>query len=519
MVFFLLSHGQKDLKGRTPMKKFLIFCVIFLLSTLSLSWGKGFFPYFVDSPPLRGFAADIPWYLTHLGVAVAQKYACGRGIWVVLPDTGVDLGNPDLRKHILTQYARNFGDPDDPFNVQDYLGHGTAMAGLVLKIAPCAKIIPLKISPGAANWFETESLREALSYTLSLLAEHPQIRVLLLSLVLEEDEGVKALLQKIYRRGVLLPAAAGNEAVAKVSFPANLFETIGVGALTEGGLPWPKNNYGPSLTLLAPGQHVLAPYLGEISVYLSGTSVASALIAGSLALLCEIFPRNALKALLETARDIKPYGYDEKSGFGDADLAEAVFKGALGQYLVFPQSLFLHPGEEKKIFFWPAFGLELSHTEGPLEAFNLRPGVLLIKALAPGEGMIELCGKDRLCTRSYVFISEEGSLAEYFSSYFPSDGNYYAIFDVQTDLLPFKARREIWLTFWEGRGFRRELIYEDDFFCNYGFCGNLLLKIPAFRLPEGIYSIEVKFPGQKLLNKDPRFRRSFLIKLPPPPTP
>jgi subtilisin family serine protease len=74
----------------------------------------------------------------------------GAGVRIALLDTGVDRGHPDLRGHVGTGHDFVAGDgravpersPDDAARLET---HGTRMAGLVRRVAPGARIVPLRI--------------------------------------------------------------------------------------------------------------------------------------------------------------------------------------------------------------------------------------------------------------------------------------------------------------------------------------------------------------------------------------
>jgi subtilisin family serine protease len=82
----------------------------------------------------------------------------GAGVRIALLDTGVDRGHPDLRGHVGTghDFVRDDGraaperSPDDTARIET---HGTRMAGLVRRVAPGARIVPLRI----LGWQSTDS--------------------------------------------------------------------------------------------------------------------------------------------------------------------------------------------------------------------------------------------------------------------------------------------------------------------------------------------------------------------------
>jgi len=81
-----------------------------------------------------------------------QENCTGRGTVVAVVDSGVDATHPDLQGKVsracVVQKAAN-GDitfSEQPGNKSsDSYGHGTAVAGVILSLAPCAQIVSVKV--------------------------------------------------------------------------------------------------------------------------------------------------------------------------------------------------------------------------------------------------------------------------------------------------------------------------------------------------------------------------------------
>jgi len=121
--------------------------------------------------------------------------------------------------------------------------------------------------------------------------------------------------------GALVVAAAGNDGRGSVSYPAAYSECLAVSALDPDGTLASYSNYGGDIELAAPGTNVLSTWTDDAYDSISGTSMATPVVAGvaGLALaqwdLTNAELRNHLKA---TAVDVGLSGDEQGSGRVDA---------------------------------------------------------------------------------------------------------------------------------------------------------------------------------------------------------
>jgi subtilisin family serine protease len=160
-------------------------------------------------------------------VSDALGGATGSGIRVAVLDSGWDrsIGDPRVLPGV------GFVDPHDDFALahndddQDVLGHGTACAGVILEVAPDARVLPVKVfgntletSPGtleAALLWAIEAGVHVINVSLGTRLEGPMQRLYVAC-------------ERARRAGIIVVAAAhnGNEA----SYPAIFEPVIGVSA-------------------------------------------------------------------------------------------------------------------------------------------------------------------------------------------------------------------------------------------------------------------------------------------------
>jgi subtilisin family serine protease len=221
------------------------------------------------------------------GFALAHTLATGKDVVVGLIDTGVDRSHPELVGNII--FAKNFVEHDQlNFDLDE---HGTAVAGVIaaaanneqgiVGVAPDVKIMVFK-----SCWQDTETRQATCdSYSIvkaliEVLKQQPDI--LNLSLAGPRDALIERLLVKASEQGIIIIAAIDSQDLSN-SFPASMEEVIAVGtSFFEGPLPFN--------TVLAPGVDVLTTVPGATYAFRSGSSLASAYVAGAAALLKERQP-------------------------------------------------------------------------------------------------------------------------------------------------------------------------------------------------------------------------------------
>jgi serine protease len=182
-------------------------------------------------------------------------------------DTGVAYANrgvyrrsPDFE---AWQFVKGYDFIDhDPYP-NDRNGHGTFVAGTIAEttgnkigltgLAYEAKIMPVRVLDANGEG-EASTIAEGIRFAVKHGA-----RVLNLSLEFSAEvnasdipELVDAIRYAIHH-GVLVVAAAGNEGSETIPYPARQKGVVSVGATTEHGCLANYSNYGPGITLVAPG--------------------------------------------------------------------------------------------------------------------------------------------------------------------------------------------------------------------------------------------------------------------------
>ncbi len=216
----------------------------------------------------------------------------GRGVRVVVIDSGWDrtLADPRVLPGVglvdpKDDLAMAWSDED-----HDLIGHGTACADLILRIAPDAEVIPVRVF-GKGLETSPSTLQHALQWAVE---REPDVINVSLGTVLEETlRPLYVLCERARRQGTIVVAAGHN--MREWSFPAIFENVIGVAA---GRFESPYDyRFRPdeAMECLAWGLEQPVLWVGGERLVRHGTSFAAPNIAGIVALLRERFPKCSLE--------------------------------------------------------------------------------------------------------------------------------------------------------------------------------------------------------------------------------
>ena len=282
--------------------------------------------------PISAYGDDyIDWGLKAVGAEVAWQKTKGKGVKVAILDTGIDRDHRDL----LPNVRETIDFTGSPYGAEDVQGHGTHCAGIVagvdnqvgmIGVAPEVEIYAAKVlGDNGSGSFDAviKGIRWAMAHQVDVIS-------MSLGTHVRPPEILHDTIKQAVAQGIIIVAATGNEN-GPVCYPAAYDEVIAVSAVDQKLERAKFSNYGIKNEISAPGVDIVSTYKNNTYARLSGTSMATPLVAGACALIIARYKQlhNGLKpsveqvhqTLLTMVKDLGVAGKDELYGAGMLNLA------------------------------------------------------------------------------------------------------------------------------------------------------------------------------------------------------
>lgn len=258
------------------------------------------------------------WHHKEIYTDKAWEYSTGESATVAVIDTGIDVDHPSLADRISDLSYNSESDQIGKQYVVDDYGHGSHVSGIIASsiwtsggitasgVAPEAEILAIKAN-SEEGYFESVSLLRGINYAVDNGAD-----VINMSLgriyYAGPDEAEHQTIIDAVDSGVTIIASAGNDSIDHAGFPASYPEVIAVSSTGQNyRFDSRYSNYGPEIDVAAPGTDIYSiDYLSENPIKMTGTSMASPVVAGVAALVVSqnptYTPADVRTALLGSAQ-------------------------------------------------------------------------------------------------------------------------------------------------------------------------------------------------------------------------
>ena len=224
-----------------------------------------------------------------------DKNYLGQGIHIAVLDTGCDINHKCLSDRIVE--TKNFINGSE--DVTDDNGHGTHVAGIIASnrvkqgmtgIAPESLLHIYKVL-NAEGSGSIENINKAIEYAIN-----KKVDIISMSLGGSyADETMHNLIIKANELGICVVCASGNDAnnddgsIDEYSYPSAFQESIEVGSLDPNDTMSYFSNSNNNLDICTYGGSITSCYPNNRYAKCSGTSQATPLVSGALALLKQKF--------------------------------------------------------------------------------------------------------------------------------------------------------------------------------------------------------------------------------------
>jgi len=262
---------------------------------------------------------ELPWGIKRVNAPAAWNIDYSK-VKVAVLDTGINYNHKDLKS------ARNGYNAIDPGkSAMDDHGHGTHIAGTIAAIAdgkgvagvvPGIQIYAVKVLDNTGGG-KISAVASGVEWAIL-----NKMNVLNMSISSHWDAAVSDMIKAAHKAGITIVASAGNYG-NQVRFPANMKETIAVGAVAADGTVPEFSCRGWDLDFIAPGVDIYSTTMDGAWGNNSGTSMAAPHVTGLAALAAAAGangPEEVRAVLKNAATQLStvPYAIWQGSGLIDA---------------------------------------------------------------------------------------------------------------------------------------------------------------------------------------------------------
>ena len=282
---------------------------------------------------------DQQYWLDDYGFTSAWESSQGEGVKIAIIDTGIDSTHPSLKGVVVGGTDMSgFGSSDGQTPVGSNSYHGTMVASIaagrgeseIIGAAPKSQLLSVSIAFGIQGLDTDSQIADGIIWAVDNGA-----KVINLSLTRNSvswPESWDRAFLYAFENDVVVVAAAGNrsEGTEQVSAPATIPGVISVAGLDRNGDPSQDfSTSGFSIGVTAPAEDLIGAYPGGEYRMWSGTSGATPIVSGMVALIRSMYPEmdaaNVVNRVISSATRDGFVGYSTSFGHGVIDANQALF--------------------------------------------------------------------------------------------------------------------------------------------------------------------------------------------------
>ena len=274
--------------------------------------------YVEEETRVEGVQESLSWHVDRLDqprLPLNQEFqpiGSGAGVDVYVLDSGVFYNHEQLN-------GRSKYSGYDPMDVhkkesrrgQDCHGHGTqvasAIVGRSLGVAGGSRVYSVRVLD-CENRGVWSVVIDGLEHVSEVVAQRGRPAVLVMAFIGPRSQTVNSALRKLYIRGILAVASAGNDFQDSCRYtPGGMAEVLTAGGTDRDDRMYQRSNYGACVDVFAPAVDIPAADMACDTCYTqsNGTSFSAALTAGVAAI---ILGQEPLLAPLDLKRKVVSTG-------------------------------------------------------------------------------------------------------------------------------------------------------------------------------------------------------------------
>ncbi len=264
-------------------------------------------------------------------------------------DGAIDYTHNDLKANMApyADFGRFIGGNQYAYRTSGFDSHGTHVAGIIAGVSnnglggagvgsgsknSIVEIVGADVFDG--QYAYTNDIVKALSFTVQ---KNCKVVNMSLGYLGRPDTYYESNINATVNKGVTVVVAAGNDSTTSEAYPSDFASTISVintmnySAPTEYCKSY-TSNYGAKKDISAPGSGIVSTVPGNSYASMSGTSMASPIVAGVAGMMMyanpSLTPSQVRTYLTSTATDLYDEGFDIYTAWGNVNAQAAVSKAA-----------------------------------------------------------------------------------------------------------------------------------------------------------------------------------------------